>query len=354
MVKSTHRLSAASAVFAFVTAIAGFALPARADQAGFSADRSAYLKAKSAFSDRVTHVESLLSSPSSLKNWTDIVNQLGTTVNAAASTMNDRIISEWAQRQGCTAAQTALYGPYDSKFGFDALATDYHAAYTDLYNARHQLIVSQNSLVDKVGLAVAQHKPIDALLNDQLAATRSALSRTDALYSAMIDRSNSFANEAARFKNQVAGPVCDPRLATPTPKPTATPTPLAPNPFSGTFVDSNKFYTLTLTGASPVFGTMRWFSPSAYGGADGTQTLSSCFALKGQAVQCESAGEWHSKDGTSVKYSGPATLELVGGSNGFYLQWQMTIAKTAPANAGKSWQQFLTSGQATSALLHKQ
>jgi len=236
--KSARRLPFACAVVAMVVSLAA-PPPIFASQDSFTAVRFSYGEASANFDSRIRSVTSFESSPTALNAWAQSAATLGAAFDGTVGTTVTHIYDEASKLNpnatvvgACNDSKAALFGPYGSNFGLQALAQDYDSRLEDVYRAQQLLAASENKLLSKIAQEVADHQKVDPLQNALLQATQNAEKKIAPLYQLMLNRAKTLLAEQNHLDsnvndcNSATHPTPTP---TPKPKPTPTPTP-APKP----------------------------------------------------------------------------------------------------------------------------
>lgn len=354
--KRTRQSVIGFTAFALLASITATALPARADQPTYMRDIDAYKTAGTNLDARVKAVETFLGSPTGLTSWVNDVTKLARTFDGTSHSLWDMIYLDAARNNTsfCDTYKAQLDGSWGSNYGIYSLEADYGTRVGIIYEARSALEASESKLIDKVAKLAADHKPIDKLLNDQLATTRTTLSKLEPLYQSMLSRSNSLLSNILATRDAMRKPNC----GQPTPKPqganstptaskvvaqaTPTPTPKptqAPKPqsiptgidrWAGTWIDGPP--TTVSCGADLNAGgadlRMRCVVTPKIGGglnitAEGDFTLLCKLTSPTMLTStCAVTGKWHETN-YDADMAGTASLQFDYGRRGIQLHWQM-------------------------------
>jgi len=350
--------------FAFAVSLLSAPVPSRADQQTYMQDKTAYVNAGMNLDSRVKAVEPFLGSPTGLAAWVDDVTKLARTFDEASQSLWNIVYLDADRNHTsyCDTYDAQLDGSWGSKYGIVQVAEDYNARVGNLYSARSALENSESKLIEKLATAKAEHQPVDKLLNDQLNATRTALSKLDAVYNSMLARYNGLLNNVRATKDALQKPNCGQPpppnktvvVAKPTPTPTPTPAVNAPKPvvvpsgadkWDGTWIsgkgfaggglncgvnvaDSHVAFKMRCT-AQPQIGLPINFS---------TDVTLSCTLPNATALQaqCSMAGQWHETN-YDANLSGPAALRFDVASNSIFAGWSVKQQTTRAVKVTTIW-----------------
>lgn|GEM_PF-5801767 len=365
----------ASLVLAFAFAVGLLSVPvaSRADQQTYMQDKAAYVNAGTNLDSRVGAIGPLLGSPTGLATWVDDVTKLARSFDAASQSLWNMIYLD-ADRNNtsyCDTYHAQLDGSWGSKYGIVQLTEDYNARVGNLFEARSALENSESKLIEKLATAKAEHQPVDKLLNDQLNATRTALSKLDAAYNSMLARYNGLLSNVRATKDALQKPNCGqppppPNKTVVVAKPTPTPTPAPPKPqpdptgadkWEGSWIDATP-PTISCGGdlnsgsadlrmrcvAMPKIG----LPITAEGDYNLKCTVSSPTTL---TANCTLDGTWHETN-LDFLVSGTAALRYDLARHGIHLSWSIRAGKTTRIVRGTVMYGLVVPNPLTDVFLH--